>query len=216
MLIGLMGQIGSGKGTAADFLVSKGFKKDSFAAPLKDSVSAIFNWDREMLEGETSESRVWREQEDEYWSEVFNKRITPRNVLQVFGTDIVRNNFHKNIWVESFIKRYKDNPIDTVVADVRFPNEMQTIKKLGGKLYRIKRGEDPKWMSYVKEVYYKGLGNSNLSNIVSNVSELVVIKLPHKSEWAWLEAESLIDEVIDNSGTLKEFNQKINQIITQL
>ena len=50
MIIGICGFIGSGKDTAADYLVnSHGFRRESFANSLKDAVAAVFNWDREML-----------------------------------------------------------------------------------------------------------------------------------------------------------------------
>jgi len=52
MLIGIVGLISSGKDTVAERLVQEhNFKKDSFAKSLKDAVSSMFNWDREMLEG---------------------------------------------------------------------------------------------------------------------------------------------------------------------
>ena len=54
MIIGLLGFAGSGKGTVADILVSKGFKKESFADPVKDAVAAIFGWERSLLEGDNS------------------------------------------------------------------------------------------------------------------------------------------------------------------
>ena len=79
MLIGVVGLIGSGKGTVSDRLAEKhGFRKDSFAKSLKDAVSSMFNWDREMLEGKTESSRHWREQPDKFWSEKFGKEVTPR------------------------------------------------------------------------------------------------------------------------------------------
>ena len=83
MIIGLCGLIGSGKGTVADILVDEHkFEKISFADKLKDAVSVLFDWDREMLEGETSESRFWREQEDTFWTKETGRKITPRLVLQ--------------------------------------------------------------------------------------------------------------------------------------
>ena len=83
MLIGLVGLSGSGKDTVADFLVKDhGFKRDSFAKSLKDAVSAIFGWDRQLLEGATQESRMWRERIDPYWSNKLNRTVTPRYVLQ--------------------------------------------------------------------------------------------------------------------------------------
>ena len=51
MIIGLVGFIGSGKGTIADLLVERhGFFKESFANSVKDACSLIFGWDRAMLE----------------------------------------------------------------------------------------------------------------------------------------------------------------------
>jgi hypothetical protein len=62
-IIGICGPIGSGKDTIADILIKeRGYIKLSFASALKDAVSAIFGWDRNMLEGADSESRLWREQ----------------------------------------------------------------------------------------------------------------------------------------------------------
>ena len=59
-IIGICGFIGSGKDTAADYLVNfHGFRRDSFAATLKDAVGAVFGWDRELLEGRTKEARAW-------------------------------------------------------------------------------------------------------------------------------------------------------------
>ncbi len=102
MIIGVTGFIGSGKDTIADYLTTfHGFKRVSFAASLKDAVSAVFGWDRELLEGSTKSSREWREQKDVWWSERLKMEITPRWVLQYWGTDVLRNHFHTDIWVAS-------------------------------------------------------------------------------------------------------------------
>jgi ABC-type glutathione transport system ATPase component len=66
-IIGIVGFIGSGKDTVADYLVNfHRFKRESFANSLKDAVSQVFGWDRELLEGRTQESREWRETKDEW------------------------------------------------------------------------------------------------------------------------------------------------------
>ena len=57
MIIGICGWAGTGKDTAANYLVGwHGFRRDSFAGALKDAVAAVFGWDRELLEGSTPES----------------------------------------------------------------------------------------------------------------------------------------------------------------
>ena len=87
-IVAICGFIGSGKNTAADYLVSDcKFVRASFASSLKDAVSSVFGWDRELLEGITEESRLWRENVDIWWSERLNiPNLTPRWVLQHWGT----------------------------------------------------------------------------------------------------------------------------------
>ena len=59
--IGILGNIGSGKNTVAQYLATKGCIPTSFAGPIKDLCTSVFGWDRELLEGETDESREFRE-----------------------------------------------------------------------------------------------------------------------------------------------------------
>jgi hypothetical protein len=188
MLIGLVGLIGSGKDTVAERLVEQyGFKKDSFAKSLKDAVSSMFNWNREMLEGATNESRAWREQPDAYWSERFGKPVTPRWILQYFGTEVMRGQMYDAIWLDSCLGRYKGEP--TVISDTRFINEIKTIKAHSGKVICVKRGELPTQ----KEMQDRGA---------------------HQSEWDWLDSD--FDYIIDNNGTLEELFAKVDKLTHQL
>jgi hypothetical protein len=194
MLIGIVGLIGSGKDTVSKRLETMhGFRKDSFAKSLKDAVSCMFNWDREMLEGKTDESRAWREKPDKFWSEKFGKDVTPRWVLQHFGTEVMRENMLDSIWIDSCMSRYKGE--NTVISDTRFENEIKTIRNNGGKIILVKRGQDPEWfVSYVE-------GNIAPTNV-------------HYSEYAW--AKSDFDYTIENNGTLKDLHQKVDAVIHQL
>jgi hypothetical protein len=191
MLIGVVGLIGSGKGTVSDRLVDMhGYKKDSFAKSLKDAVASMFNWDRAMLEGDTESSRHWREQPDKFWSEKFGKPVTPRWVLQYFGTEVMRGQMYDAIWVDSCMGRYKGQK--TVIADVRFPNEVKQIRAHGGKIIRVKRAQDPEWfVNYVE-------GNIEPTGI-------------HSSEYAWAKEE--FDFTIENNGTKEELYAKIDALI---
>jgi hypothetical protein len=191
MLIGVVGLIGSGKGTVSDRLEQKhNFRKDSFAKSLKDAVSSMFNWDREMLEGKTDESRAWREKPDVFWSKRFGKDVTPRWVLQYFGTEVMRQGMHDSIWIDSCMARYDGKP--TVIADTRFENEIKIIREMGGSILLVKRGQDPDWFTDYVE------GN-------------VVPKNIHLSEYAW--AKSEYDHLITNDGTLENLHSKIDNLI---
>ncbi|NQY58437.1 hypothetical protein [Cognatishimia sp.] len=203
MIIGLLGLIGSGKGTCADYLIDKGYKKASFADSVKDAVSVIFQWPRHLLEGDTPESREWREQVDSYWDAILDlpEPITPRYMLQYVATDLFRDNFFYDIWIHSFKRRYSDHK-NLVIPDVRFPNEMLAIKQLRGKLIRVSRGEDPKWLTDLKELCYHN--TNSLENVLQDVVDKHKIDKPHVSEWAYLRSSSLIDCHIENNSTVED------------
>ena len=191
MIIGMCGLIGTGKDTVADILVNNyNFIKVSFADKLKDGVATVFSWDREMLEGTTDESRTWREQKDEFWSRETNEHITPRLVLQMFGTDCMRNGFYNGIWVSIVKQQIINNPNKNfVIPDVRFPNEAKMIKEVNGEVWRICRGQDPQWfISYVKD------------NIVPTDV--------HESEWQWAKLD--FDCVIHNNDTIIDLKNQVS------
>jgi len=193
MLIGLLGRIGSGKGSVADELVNTyGFRQDSYASTLKDITALLFNWDRAMLEGNTPESRADRELVDEWWSEKLGiENFTPRLALQLIGTDVFRNNFHPDIWMLSVMSRYKDDNV--VISDCRFPNEVQAIREMGGRIIRVDRGEEPEWWPCAKDA---------ADSMIEAVERMDTHYNIHASEWAW--ASQIPDEVILNNGTLDE------------
>ena len=157
MIIGVCGFIGTGKDTIADYLVNiHQFRRESFANTLKDAVASVFSWDRELLEGRTKQSRAWREQRDEWWSERLGKDITPRWVLQYWGTEVFRQGFHDDIWIASLENKLRKTTDDIVISDCRFPNEIKAIKAVGGQVIRIKRGPEPDWYEAATD-YNKGM-----------------------------------------------------------
>ncbi len=135
MIIGFVGFIGSGKDTAADYLVNfHGFRRDSFANTLKDAVSAVFGWDRVLLEGRTTEAREWREQVDPWWADRLGMpNLTPRWILQHWGTEVCRQGFHDDIWIASLENKMRKTTDNIVISDVRFPNEIKAIHSAGEK-----------------------------------------------------------------------------------
>ena len=204
MIIGLVGFIGSGKGTVGDILEQKGFVKDSFAKPLKDACAVIFGWPRELLEGDTEVSRKWREEPDVFWSEKFGKPFSPRYALQLMGTEAGRNVFHTDIWVTSLLNRSKGK--DVVVTDVRFENEIKFIQDNGGIIIRVKRGDEPKWYQDVLNVK-AGPKNHNYSISKGRLSKLGI----HQSETDWIGSE--FNYVIENNGTIDDLGNKVNEVL---
>ena len=199
MIIGLVGFIGSGKGTVGDLLVEQGFIKDSFAKPLKDAVAVMFGWPRELLEGDTEVSRSWREKSDSYWSEKFGYEFTPRLALQLMGTEAGRNVFHKDLWVISLLNRAKNK--DVVVTDVRFQNEIKYIQDNGGVVVRIRRGPEPEWYSLAEDA------NQGFSSATMGMADMGI----HKSEWDWIGSE--FNYVIDNNGTLQDLGNEVKSML---
>ena len=209
MIIGICGLIGSGKGTVADFLVEQqGFTKLSFADKLKDGVASVFGWDREMLEGNTTGSREWREKVDPYWSTETGSPVTPRLVLQLFGTDCMRNGFYDGIWVSLVKKQLLDNPTGKfVIPDVRFENEANMIKSIGGELWRVKRGDDPEWWPIAQTQLRQQNQKKKTNSIV--VAHKMEDQYPdvHISEWAWCNVD--FDATIENNGTVEFLKNRV-------
>lgn len=198
MIIGLVGFIGSGKGTVGDILEQKGFIKDSFAKPLKDACSVMFGWPRELLEGDTEVSRKWREEPDNYWSEKFGRQFTPREALQLMGTEAGRNVFHKDIWVISLLNRAKGK--DVVVTDVRFKNEIQYIQDNGGIVIRVKRGEDPNWYYNLEKIQYE-----------NERTKFMRFENVHKSEWDWVGCG--FNYTIGNNGSIQDLGKEVERVL---
>jgi hypothetical protein len=201
MIIGVCGLIGSGKDTIADYLVNiHQFRRDSFAASLKDAVSQVFGWDREMLEGRTRSSREWREQVDAWWAQRLGMpHLTPRWILQNWGTEVCRQGFHEDIWVASIENKLRQSQDDIVISDCRFPNEVEALRRSGGWVIRVIRGPTPEWW---------GTAAVNPELMPRLYPEV------HASEWSWAATE--FDRVIPNHGTLQDLYASINDLVRDL
>lgn len=208
MIIGFVGFIGSGKDTAADYLVNfHGFRRDSFASSLKDAISVIFSWDRTLMEGRTKESREWRERVDTWWADRLNiPNLTPRWVMQYWGTEVCRHGFHDDIWIASVENRMRKTTDNIVISDVRFPNEIMAIHKSGGKVVRIKRGSDPEWYQDAVNV---NSGPSNMTWAISK-SRLEELKI-HASETSWVGGD--IDYTIYNDSTIDNMFSQLEELV---
>jgi hypothetical protein len=205
-IVGLIGFINSGKGTVASRLVEEhNFRQDSLASSLKDACAAIFGWPRHLLEGDTKESREWREIVDPWWSAKLGiANFSPRYALQIMGTDVLRNHFNQDLWFNTVENRIRKNPDQSVViSDVRFPNEIEFIKNQGGILVKINRGALPVW--------YETAILANKGNSLARDAMTKTYSSAHFSEWAWVGAK--VDFEINNNDTLDSLQSQISELL---
>jgi hypothetical protein len=182
-----------------------GFTPVSFAKGVKDVTAEMFGWPRHMLEGDTQASRDWREVPDEFWSKEFGKNFTPRYALQLMGTEVGRDVFHKDFWVIKLKKYIEENPNQNyVVTDVRFQNEIEFVHNQRGVLIEIQRGIKPHWYDIARKANNGDVKAITFMHTQSNV---------HPSEWSWVGGN--IDHKIDNDGTIDDLrNNLIRRLAT--
>ena len=212
MIIGICGLIGAGKDTIADYLVNiHQFRRESFANSLKDAVSSVFGWERELLEGRTKQSREWREQPDPWWSTRLGQTITPRYVLQYWGTEVCRKAYHDDIWIASLENKIRNSRDDIVISDCRFPNEIEAIKRAGGIVIKVVRGPEPAWFELAEIVNQGPTANTRWRLSKNDLDKYKI----HASETAWVGTK--FDAVIDNNE--EGFNalyQQVNDLLQGL
>lgn len=132
--IGLLGKRRSGKDTAAQVLITIGFKPVRFAGAMKEMLRAylLYTGESEITVGEMIEGEL---------KEVPTPRLggkSPRLAMQTLGTQWGRQLISAELWVNACLDRYAQ--VDKiVVTDVRVKEEVEALMKIGGKIIRIKR-----------------------------------------------------------------------------
>ena len=144
-VIGIAGRKRHGKDSlGAHFVAQHGYVQRSFAGLLKRMALAIDPVVTFLLgpEGEAREVRL-SEIIDRHGWEVA-KEIYPetRRILQRLGTDGGRMILGEDVWVEA-AKRERPAGEATVYTDVRFPNEVRTVRDMGGIVVRVVRDPAP-------------------------------------------------------------------------
>lgn len=220
-IIALMGNKGAGKDTVASYIKKNNTSYDkvvimSFADALKDAVSDIFHFKRDLLEGKTKESREWRETEIPYLSKVMKRPITPRWLLQHIGTNILRKHLYDDLWVDSVLAKIhnindKLKPTEKylyVITDCRFKNEITKLKMSG---FNVKYVEVDRRTrnGYVYNWAYKF---NNTKNPFTRLYCRYKLRKVHRSEWDWIGVvENPI--LIYNIGTLSNLEELVKSLI---
>lgn len=131
-IIGFSGRAGSGKNTAAEALIRDyGAYPAAFADELKRIARRVWGLSETQTDGHL------KEVVDERWG------LTPRQIMQRLGTEVGRA-VHPDTWVRYLLDRRLARDLFppamlAVITDVRFPNECEAIRNLGGIVIRIER-----------------------------------------------------------------------------
>lgn len=126
-VIGIAGPARCGKDTVADLLLARhpGWRKASFADPIKEMLKAGLG---------LSDDQLWGEDKD--WVDM-RYGLSPRYMLQTLGTEWGRNLVHRDLWVLA-MEQHIGNGL--IIPDVRFPNEAAFVRKHGVLIHITGRG----------------------------------------------------------------------------
>jgi len=154
-----------------------------------------------MLEGRTKEAREWREQVDPWWSQRLDMpHLTPRWILQYWGTEVCRKSFHDDTWIASLENKLRNSRDNVVISDCRFPNEIKAIREQGGEIVWVQRGPLPVWYDVALET-----NQGSFDHMKTAYPEV------HRSEWAWVGTE--FDHIVDNNGSIGDLYDQVKQLV---
>jgi hypothetical protein len=171
-IIAFAGRKQSGKTTCSEF-VQKYFngviepfnsaKIYNFADPLKQDICInILGLTEYQCYGTDDQKN---ELVDCYWD---NKQLTAREVMQMVGTDMFRV-MQKNVWSSATIRKIQnDKPKLAIIADCRFPNEVDAVKDAGGIVIKLTR--NPHNSDHTSEIALdpNNFDQSNFDLVVDN------------------------------------------------
>lgn len=186
-LIALTGEAGHGKDSVANILEEHyGFSRLSFAAPMKDAVSILFDIPREDME-----DRVKKEEVIEKWGR------SSRQINQWLGTDVLRKNIRDDFFLvlmESRLEKLIAEGRNIVITDCRFDNEA---------IFTTAQAQS--------NAYNSGVWKIDASKRLKSTKVLLGCTALHSSEAGI--APHLITETIDNNGSLQELDDLVHQCI---
>lgn len=148
--------------------------------------------------------------------------LTPRKILQLFGTQGGRMVVHPNIWVNALFADYKSGYVEQgvgwieteddypywIITDVRFPdNEGKAVSKRGGLNIGIRRLFALRFPEYA---YLVNVDDSpyDVPDSLKDIDPELYKNLNHESETS-MGDHSWCDVVIENNGTIEALFEKV-------
>jgi hypothetical protein len=164
-----------GKDTAAQFAVDflneavgPGCARlDHFAHSLKEGIlRQVFGFSDNQLYGDLKETI------DNFWG------FTPRWALQTVGTELMRDHIDQDIWAKTVYRRFIDDSLcHVIIGDLRFPNEMSMVKRMGGYTVRVDRDVESEQDNHSSET---SLEDADWDFTINNNGTLEELKLEVK------------------------------------
>ena len=180
LLLGIHGKARAGKDTVAKYLVeSHGFMRNAFADPLKRAAQHMFC---------LTDAQTWDDDLKEVVIPFWGK--SPRQLFQLLGTEGGRQVFGEDLWLKRWRYHYDQySPhVNYVTPDVRFDNEADLIRALGGTVIHV-------------------VSARGLTGLAENTKT-------HASEAGVKFHES--DVILPNNGTFKTLYDGIDAVIQEL
>ena len=134
-LLGLGGFARSGKDAVADVLESMGWKRTYFSKSLNEAMKLI----NPLID---VTGLRYADLVNTVGYEDAKKTPEVRRLLQVLGTEVGRNLFGQNVWsdlIKDEVTKVMNSGDSIVVTGVRYPNELDMIRSLGGKTWWVHR-----------------------------------------------------------------------------
>jgi hypothetical protein len=185
MLIGLIGHARSGKDTIANFLVEDyDFLKVAFADPMREALmrlNPVIRLDDGLMVNLSQALKMME------WDMLKSRSPDIRGLMQRFGTEVGREMFGENFWVEQAMK-YPSTTEDVVFSDVRYPNEAEAITSKGGILIRITKPNVGPVNSHLSDnalIDYPVNFTINNSGTLAELSAKVNILTASLRSWTW-------------------------------
>ncbi len=139
-LVGFAGRAGSGKSVCSSVFVQNGWKLIKFADGLKNMLRSLYvglgmphDQIERRIEGDLKET-----------PDMFLSGRSPRHAMQTLGDEWGRQCMFENFWVNHWLTSVRASLADgysVVVDDVRYSNEAQAIRDLGGQIIMVARGD---------------------------------------------------------------------------
>lgn len=188
MIIGLSGYARSGKDTVANFLVENhGFTRLSFAEPMREALLRLNPTITVAgVQGVVLSSVV----KSLGWERL--KELSPdvRGLLQRLGTEVGREMFGENFWVDYLINKALDIKGSVVISDVRYLNEADSIKLMNGQIWRVNRPNVEAANSHPSEIEMDSFNNFDV--VITNDTSL---------DELFLELTGLMNGITSHNGS---------------